>query len=256
MTQPMKEGERVNSLVRGLEVLKSFGKYREPMTITEVAKEVGMPPAAARRMLLTLTELGYVEQHGKRFRVGPRVLDLGYSYISSMPLWQIAQPVLERLSDKYQVSCAAAVLDGTDALYAIRANSHHPSSILVSTGTRLPAHVTAIGRVLMAHVPVAQLASLLEQIQFSSLTDRSVANATQLQKLLERVRRDGYSMVDEEMFSGLRAVAVPLKNKRDEVVASINACGNRNSIQAPYLVDTVLPALRSAADEIRAMLPA
>jgi IclR family pca regulon transcriptional regulator len=256
MSEKIKRTEKVNSLVRGLQVLKAFGKYHEPMTITEVAAEVGLAPASARRMLLTLAEQGYVEQNGKRFRVGPKVLDLGYSYMSSMPIWQIAQPVLEELSDTFHVSAAAAVLDGCDALYVIRSNSHQPSSILVSTGTRLPAHVTAMGRVLLANLAAERIDDLLPRVKFNQLTEKSVTSAAQLRKLLAQVRQQGYSIVDEEMIFGLRAIAVPLRNKRGDIVASINACGNRRSLEIAYLKDTVLPALAQASEKIRLMLPA
>ena len=170
--------------------------------------------------------------------------------------WQIAQPVLETLSDKFHVSAAAAVLDGCDALYTIRANSHQPSTILVSTGTRLPAHVTAMGRVLLAHLEPGRLNEVLKQISFRSLTEKSVSNATQLRKLLAQVRQEGYSIVDEEMLFGLRAIAVPLWNKRGEVVASINACGNRRSLEITYLKESVLPALTESANRITQLLPA
>src|SRR6478735_4089287 len=114
MSTAVRRRERVNSLARGLEVLKAFGRHHEPMTISEVAEETGLAPASARRMLLTLSDLGYVQQSGRRFRVGPKVLDLGYSYMSSMPLWQIAQPLLEGLSKEFDVSSSAAVLDGCE----------------------------------------------------------------------------------------------------------------------------------------------
>jgi IclR family transcriptional regulator, pca regulon regulatory protein len=252
----VKRSEKVNSLVRGLEVLKAFGKYHQPMTITEVAGEVGLTPASARRMLITLTELGYVEQNGRRFRIGPKVLDLGYSYMASMPIWQIALPVLEELSDAFHVSAAAAVLDGCDALYAIRTNSHQPSSVLISTGTRLPAHVTAMGRILLANLEPPRLEAVLQQIRFDQLTERSVSNGAQLRKILDQVRKQEYSVVDEEMFFGLRAIAVPLRNRRGELVAAINACANRRSIEISHLKKTVLPALKDAADRIRSLLPA
>lgn len=251
----IKRSEQVNSLVRGLEVLKAFGKHHEPMTITEVAGEVGLAPASARRMLLTLVELGYVEQNGRRFRIGPKVLDLGYSYMSSMPIWQIALPVLEQLSDTYRVSAAAAVLDGADALYALRTNSHQPSSILISAGTRLPAHITAMGRVLLASLTPERLDAVLSQVDFNQATERSVKSSTQLRKILDQVRKQGYSVVDEEMFYGLRAVAIPLYNRRGEVVAAINACANRRSVEISHLKETVLPPLMEAADKIRSLLP-
>ncbi|MET4579625.1 IclR family transcriptional regulator domain-containing protein [Ottowia thiooxydans] len=243
--------DRVNSLAKGLQVLLAFGRRHTPMTISEVAKEVSLTPASARRMLLTLVDLGYVDQTGKRFSVGPRVLDLGYSYLASKPIWQLTQPVLERFSDAHHVSAAAAVLDGCDALYTIRANSHQPIQVMVSTGTRLPAHITAMGRVLLAALPPQRLDEVISQIKFDSPTERSVANAQELRTILADIRRDGYSIVDEELAFGLRAVAVPLRNRAGEVVASINACGTLRSLEISDLRERVLPALQLAAQEIR-----
>lgn len=248
--------ERVNSLVRGLQVLKAFGRYHEPMTISEVASETGLTPASARRMLLTLTDLGYVEQRGKRFRVGPKVLDLGYSYMSSMPIWQIVQPVVERISEKFNVSSSAAVLDGRDIVFAVRANNRQASSVLVSTGTRQPAHVTAMGRVLLANSEAEKLEAILSQIQFSAYTSYSIMDLEQLRRILEQVRSQNYAIVDEEMEFGLRAIAVPIRNKRGEVVAAINAAGANRALELEYLKNTVLPAMFDAAKMIQANLPA
>ncbi len=245
----------VTSLVRGLAVLKAFGRHHEPMTITEVATETGLTPASARRMLLTLSELGYVEQHGKRFRAGPKVLDLGYSYMSSMPIWQIAQPVLERLSEEFRVSASAAVLDGAEIVFAVRANTHQFSSVLVSTGTRQPAHVTAIGRVLLANLDPERLDSILARTRLERFTSQSVTDESQLRKILDQVRRQGYAIADEEWEYGLRAIAVPLRNKRGEVVAAMNAAGSNRNLELSYLRDTVLPAMFEAANRVRVNLP-
>lgn len=247
--------ERVNSLKRGLAVLKAFAKHHEAMTISEVAAQTDMAPASARRMLLTLRDLGYVEQHGKRFRVAPKVLDLGYSYLSSMPLWQIAQPVLERLSKRFQISSSASVLDGCDILYAFRASHGDVSQVLVSTGTRQPAHVTAMGRMMLASLPQDKLDYLVSQIDFSPLTANSVARPEDLQAMIEQVRRQDYAVVDEELEIGLRAIAVPIRNRQGVVIAAINAAGRSQSLSLDKLVNDVLPALWESADEIRGRLP-
>ncbi|MGF7162569.1 IclR family pca regulon transcriptional regulator [Rhodoligotrophos appendicifer] len=248
--------ERVNSLKRGLAVLKSFARHYEPMTITEVAAETDMAPASARRMLLTLVDLGYVEQNGKRFRVAPKVLDLGYSYLSSMPLWEIAQPVLDRLSELFQISSSASVLDGCDILYAFRATHNERSSVLVSTGTRQPAHVTAMGRVLLASLPPDKLDEVIAQIDFNPLTVNSVSDPAELRMILDKVREQDFSIVDEELEIGLRAIAVPIRNRRGTVVAAINAAGRSQSLTRETLANDILPVMRESADEIRARLPA
>jgi IclR family pca regulon transcriptional regulator len=247
--------ERVNSLRRGLAVLKAFAKHHEAMTISEVAAETDMAPASARRMLLTLADLGYVEQHGKRFRVAPKVLDLGYSYLSSMPLWQIVQPVLERLAETFGLSCSASVLDGCDILYAFRATHGDFSSVLVSTGTRQPAHVTAMGRVMLASLPADKLNEIVARIDFRPLTVNSVSKPSELLKIIDNVRMEHYAIVDEELEIGLRAIAVPIRNRQGVVIAAINAAGRSRSLTRDMLVNDVLPAMLDSADEIRGRLP-
>jgi len=248
--RPAAAPERVNSLRRGLEVLLAFGRQSEAMSITEMALATGMPPAAARRMLLTLGDLGYVVQAGKRFRLGPRVLDLGYAYLASMPLWQIVQPVTERISEAFAVSSSAAVLDGTEIVHVVRANNRQPSSVLVSTGTRQPAHVTAMGRVLLAHLEEGALAAALAGVSFTAYTPRSVKDRGRLLKILADVRRQDFALVDEELEFGLRAVAVPLRNRRGEVVAAINAAGHKSLLDLTRLEAEILPAMRRAAAEV------
>lgn len=255
--RPRKESgrdERVNSLRRGLDVLLAFGRHAEPMTITDMAQTTGLPPASARRMLLTLGELGYVEQRGRRFRIGPKVLDLGYSYLSSMPLWQIIQPVTEAVSQEFNVSSSAAVLDGTDIVHAVRANNRQPSSVLISTGTRQPAHVTAMGRVLLAHLAPDALDAALAAITFTPYTPRSVKDRRQLLKILNLVRQQDYAIVDEELEFGLRAAAVPIRNKRGEVVAAINAAGHKHLLDLHDLEARILPAMFQAARQVQAHL--
>lgn len=252
--KPAAREERVNSLRRGLEVLLAFGRSPEPMTITDMAQASGMPAAAARRMLLTLSDLGYVEQRGRRFRLGPKVLDLGYAYLASMPLWQIVQPATERISQEFGVSSSAAVLDGTDIVHVVRANNLQPSSVLVSTGTRQPAQVTAMGRILLCHLEPQALERRLDAITFTAFTPRSVKDRRQLMKILEGVRRQDYALVDEELEFGLRAIAVPIRNRRGDVVAAINAAGDKRLLGLDTLETRILPAMFAAVRQIQAHL--
>ncbi len=247
--------ERVNSLVKGLEVLKAFGRHHQPMNITEVASETGLTPASARRMLLTLTGLGYVEKEGKRFRVGPKVLDLGYSYMASTPLWQIVQPAIERLSESLKVSTSVAVLDGCEIVFTVRANTRHVSSVLVSTGTRQPAHVTSMGRVLLAFLTPEQLDATLSLAKFERYTEKSLTDEAKLRLILKEVRLQNYAIVDSEWEAGLKAVAVPLRNKRGDVVAAMNAAVYHSPLDTSYLKENVLPAMFEAAAQIRVNLP-
>lgn len=241
------------SLSRGLSVLLAFGRYREAMSISEVGLATGLTPATARRILLTLKDLGYVEQNRKRFNITPKVLDLGYAYLTAMPLWQATQPVLERINAEFKVSCSAAVLEGMDTLYVLRA-AQTIRAALVNTGTRQPAHVTAMGRVLLASLEPEELDSFIEKVEFKPYTPSSVLEPGRLRDIVAEVKRQNYALVDQELDFGLRAIAVPIRDKTGRAVAAMNAAGHSRSIECSFLVENVLPVMFEGADEIRAML--
>jgi IclR family pca regulon transcriptional regulator len=256
MSRDDRAKDTVNSLVRGLSVLLAFGKHRDAMSISEASAATALSPATARRILLTLRELGYVKQKGRRFSITPRVLDLGYAYLTSMTLWQITQPVLERISAEFRVSSSAAVLDEMDILYVVRAAAHTVRGGLVSTGTRQPAHVTAMGRVLLAGLNDDILEQFMDRIDFKPYTPYSITTIAALRDALARVREQNYALVDQELDFGLRAIAVPIRNRAGELLAAINAAGHKRSIELEYLRDKVLPTMFEAADEIRTTLGA
>lgn len=242
------------SLARGLSVLLAFGRHREAMSISEAGLATGLTPASARRVLLTLKELGYVEQNKKQFSITPKVLDLGYAYLTSMPLWQATQPVLERINAEFKVSCSAAVLEGMDVLYVLRA-AQAIRAALVNTGTRQPAHVTAMGRVLLAGLDQEQLDRFIEKVEFKPYTASSVVEPDRLREILIDVKRQNFALVDQELDFGLRAIAVPIRDKSGRTVAAMNAAGHSRSVECSMLLEKVLPVMFEGADEISAMLP-
>lgn len=248
--------DQVASLARGLAVLRLFGERRTTMTITELAQASGLTAASARRILLTLRDLGYIRQDGRRFGVTPKVLDLGYSYLSSMPIWQIAQPVLVRISDEFNLAASVAVLDGLDIVYVVKAPHRRISASYIGTGTRQPAHVTAMGRVLLASLPDDELDKVIASITFREYTPTSVTDPETLRALLMEGRRRNYATVDQEYDFGLRAIAVPIRDKLGQVVAAMNVAGHSRSCEMADLVERVLPALFEGADEIRMQVAA
>lgn len=215
----------VQSFARGLAVLRSFGAHAPAQTLSEAAERTGLTRAAARRILLTLVQLGYVAHNGKWFRLTPRVLELGFAYLTSLPLWQQAQPAMEALVDTVQESCSAAVLDGPEIVYVLRVQARRILSLTLGVGSRLPAHCTAMGRVLLAGLPQAEWGPRLAAMPRTALTSRTVVDVERLVEVLAQVHRQGWALVDEELEAGLVTLAAPVFDRTGQVVAAINISG-------------------------------
>lgn len=245
----------VASLAKGLAVIRAFGRDAPEQTLTEVATRTGMSRAAARRFLHTLTSMGYAEMDGKRFRLTPKVLDLGYAYLASLSLAEIAQPFMEQVTATVQESCSACVLDGTEIVYVARVPTKRIMSVSLSIGTRLPAYATSMGRVLLSGLSAGELERVLDATELKPLTVRTVTDRERLLQILEQVRRNGYALVDEELEEGVRSIAVPLHNRSGRVVAAMNVSGHSSRVTPDYMLSTYLPALRCAAEGIERCLP-
>ena len=206
---PRKSSEFVQSLDRGLAVIRAFGPEHDRLTLSEVARETGLTRAAARRFLLTLVALGYVRTNGKEFSLGPRVLELGYSYLSGLRLPDVAAPHVEALVAQVQESSSISVLDGQDVVDIVRVPAKRIMTVSVPVGTRFPAHASSKGRVLLAHLSPAELDAFLAEAQLERLPKRPVTDAEQLRGLLDDIRVKGYALVDQEVEEGVRSVAVP-----------------------------------------------
>jgi IclR family pca regulon transcriptional regulator len=185
---PKPSSEYVQSFARGLAVIRAFGPGAKTMTLTEVAQKTGLTRAGARRILLTLQTLGYVALEGRSFSLTPRVLDLGYSYLSSMPLWDVAQPIMEDLVDRVHESVSASVLDGSEIVYVLRVPTHRIMTIGLSIGSRLPAYCTSMGRVLLGALPEEELDRTLSGTKLAALTRHTVTDPKQLRKACARSR--------------------------------------------------------------------
>ena len=244
----------VQSFARGLEVIRSFGNEAPRQTITEVAERTGLTRAGARRILLTLQTLGYVESDGKLFRLTPRMLNLGFAYLSSLPIWNLAEPVMQALVEQIKESCSAAVLDGADIVYVLRVPTHKIMSITLGVGSRLPAYCTSMGRMLLSALPQAELMRILETSERTARTRFTVTEVTELAAKIAQVRKQGWSQVDQELEEGLVSMAVPVIDRAGQTVAALNISGQANRTSAKVMQETMLQPLLAAALTISRML--
>ncbi len=251
---PGRRTDFVQSLDRGLAVIRCFSSERPSLTLSEVAERTGLTRAAARRFLLTLQELGYVGSTGRQFSLRPRVLALGYAYLSSFSVAQIAQPHLEDLAEELHESCSVSVLDGDDIVYVARASANRIMTIALTVGTRLPPYPTSMGRVLLASLPAGELDAHLQRTSLRKLTERTVVDETELRRILDRVAAQGWAAVDQELEAGVRSIAVPIRDSSGRVVAAINASAHAARVPMRTLEKQFLPRLLGAAQQIDAEL--
>jgi IclR family pca regulon transcriptional regulator len=244
----------VQSLDRGLAVIGCFSAEAPRLTISEVARKTGLTRAAARRFLITLHELGYVGSDGRQFFLTPRVLRLGYAYLSSLSVADVAQTHLEQLADVVHESCSASVLDGFDIVYVARAATKRIMTISLSVGTRLPAHPTSMGRVLLAGLPDHRLDAYLKSAPLVRLTDRTIIDRDALRAELDKTRVRGWCMVDQELEDGVRSVGVPIHDDSGRVVAAVNTSAHAARVPLSRLQKHFLPRLRECAAAIDAEL--
>ncbi len=242
-------GEFVQSLARGLAIIRVFSGQRPELTLTDVAEAAGLSRATARRFLLTLEQLGYVRTEGKLFSLTPRVLELGYSYLSALGLPEIVTPHLETLAHDIQESASAAVLDGNEIVYVARVAGRKIMRGQINIGTRFPAFATSMGRVLLAALPVEQARAIVGSSTREALTALTKTNIDDIMAELDVVRSVGFALVDQELEVGLRSLAAPISDAHGKVVAAINV----SSSASGTVVETtalILARLHQAAAEI------
>ncbi|HKB55247.1 MAG TPA: IclR family transcriptional regulator C-terminal domain-containing protein [Ramlibacter sp.] len=246
----------VQSFARGLEVIRTFSAAAPRQTLTEVAGRAGLTRAGARRILLTLQTLGYVESDGKLFALTPRILDLGFAYLSSMPIWNLAEPVMEALVARVKESCSAAALEGTDIVYVIRVPTRKIMSIGLGVGSRLPAYCTSMGRVLLAGLADDEVLRRLRASKRAELTRHTITDIDALLAKVQQARRQGWCLVNQELEEGLVSIAAPLANRAGRTVAALNISGQANRTSAKLMQETMLPPLLDAARSISRLLAA
>jgi len=239
----------VQSLERGLAIIRVFSAERSSLTVSEIAQISGLTRAAARRFLLTLSELGYVVAKSNRFELTPRVLELGYSYLSALSFPEIALPHLERLVAQTSEASEGSILDRGDIVYVVRVPGPALMTISVNIGARRPAHATAMGRVLLAHLPPADLDQYLATTALKPLLPRTITQPAALRSELDTVRRTGYALVNQELEEGLVAVAAPVRDRGGRTRAAINLSTHvgRKSVED---MRTLVPLVQQTAADI------
>jgi IclR family pca regulon transcriptional regulator len=250
-----RDADFVQSLERGLSVICAFDRNNTELTLSEVAAATGVTRATARRFLLTLARLGYVRTDGRFFSLTPRVLELGYAYLSSLTLPEVAEPHLEALVAEVSESSSVSVLDGLDVVYVARVPVSRIMTVAISVGTRFPAYATSMGRVLLAALADDELEKYLSNVQLTHLTNRTVATPAALRSELAKVRSQGFCLVDQELEEGLRAVAAPIRDRAGRVVASLNISAHASRTSLESMRRNLVPPLLATAARISADLP-
>jgi IclR family pca regulon transcriptional regulator len=254
MDQPLtqKNPDVIEAVVRSLGVLELFSAQHPALTLTEVATLAGMSRGTARRILITFESIGLVRQDGRKFHLTPRVLRLGYGYLSSLPTWDLAQRHMQALVEETNESSSLATLDGDDMVYIARIPSRRSMSITLAVGSRLPAYATSMGRVLIAGLVQSERDDYLARVTLNALTPRTIVDRERLASEIERVRQRGYCIVDGEREEGVRSIAAPIFDRAKQVIAALNISTNAGRVSIQMLRNDFLPRLLETAAAISA----
>lgn len=246
----VRSGDFIRSLERGLSVINSYSADHSSQTLSEVAERTGLTRATARRVLLTLMDLGYVDQRGRSFSLTPKVLDLGYSFLSSLNVVELAQPSMERLVDQVHESSSMAVLDAAEIVYVARVPTKRIMTISLSLGSRLPAYPTSMGRVLLAGLDEASLDEYLGRVELRKLTPHTVTDKRRFRSILRRCQEEGFALVDQELEEGVRSIAAPIRKRGGGTIAAINVSCHASRVDLERLESFFRPRLLETAAEI------
>ena len=246
-TAEFNDRDYVNSLARGLEVICAFTRTRPKMTLSEIARATGMTRATVRRFLLTLVREGYAEKEDKIFSLKPKILELGYSALSSMGILDVAQPIMNDLARSLQESVFAAVLTGDHVTYIARATSERLVNVSITVGSRAAAHAVSTGRVLLAAEPPDALGRFLDRTTLEAFTANTVTSKVKLRAEIERVRLENYSIVDQELEIGLGSISVPIRSSEGRVLAALNVCCPSSRTTVEDMQKRILPELIQAS---------
>lgn len=248
MTDP--SPDYVQSLGRGLAVIRAFDARHPRRTLSEVAKDTDLTRATARRFLLTLVELGYMRTDGTQFWLTPRVLELGYSFLSSLTLPDVAGPHLEALAERVRESTSVSILDGTDIVYVARVPVSRIMTVSINIGTRFPAFATSMGRVLLADLEADALERYFAEAELNPFTDSTITSPSGLREELGRVRAEGYCVVDQELEQGLRSLAAPIRDRGGNAVAAVNISTHSARYSPTEVHEHLIPALLATSAAI------
>jgi IclR family transcriptional regulator, pca regulon regulatory protein len=244
--------DNVEAVERALFLLQQFSPSHPTLTVSQAAQAVGTSRPTARRILLTLARMGFAESDGTAFRLTPRVLRLGYAYLSSQPFWEHLDKPIRELADQVNESCSAGTLDSDEVVCVARAPGRRSMSEGVSIGSRLPAYATAIGRVLLAGLRDDDLEALVADRAFEKFTPRTVTEPERLRTLIKRVRADGFAVTDGEWEEGVRSGAVPIHDRQGQTIAGLSVAANGGRVSMGKLRNELVPQLLDAAKRIEA----
>jgi IclR family transcriptional regulator, pca regulon regulatory protein len=245
-----RDGDYVQSLERGLSVIRAFDADHPKLTLSEVAASTGLSRAAARRFLRTLVQLGYMRSEGSRFSLRPKVLELGYAYLSSLTLPEVAMPHLEQLVEQVHESSSVSELDGDDVVYIARVPTKRIMTVTISVGTRFPAYATSMGRVMLAAQPEERLEAYLGSTSLRGLTGHTITSPAALRRELRKIRTQGWAVVDQELEEGLRSAAAPIHDADGQVIAAINVSTHAGRRTLESIVEDLLQPLLATARHI------
>ena len=252
MSSEAKSTEFVQSLERGLSVITAFSREAQSLTLSQVADRTGLTRAAARRFLITLRDLGYVASDGRLFSLRPRVLELGYSYLTSLPVWEVARPHLEELADKVQETTSASVLEGDDIVFVARVETKRIMSMTLGVGSRLPAWATAMGRVLLGDLTPDQLDRYFERVTLAPLNERTVTDEKKLRRIIREAGARGWTLVDQEVEEGVRSLAVPIRSPEGRAEAAVTVCSHALRVTLDRVMDEILPLVLQTSERVTA----
>lgn len=247
---PRADGEYINSLARGLSVLRAFTKQRPEMTLSEVATTTSLNPAVVRRCLNTLEHLGYVCRKGKLFLLTPEVMSFATAYLESMNLQEVVQPYLQAVRDESGDSSSLAVLMGAEVLYLVHVSTIRMIRLVAGVGTRFPVYPTSLGRILLAYQTKEIRENYLHSVDIKAFTDKTVTSVTRLRTILSKARKEGYASVENELDYGIVSVAVPVLDENGDILAAINCSTSTARTTQKEMIRTRLPMLRQAATKI------
>lgn len=242
-------GELVRALSRGLDILRSFSHQHATMSVTEVAEQTQLSRATARRLLLTLAAHGYVQSEHSRYSLRPKVLELGYAYLSSLYPWDAATPVMQTLSATVDENCLAGVLD-TDEVVCVARTTRRSAVVSVPVGGRIPAYASSMGRVMLAGLSDRAVDEYLHRVPLRALTRETMTGVAELHDEVRRVRSQGWSLVVHEMEPDVVGIAAPVYDVTSRVVASLNVSAHEHRVSAEDAVTRILPPLLVASRDL------
>ncbi|MCH7658426.1 MAG: helix-turn-helix domain-containing protein [Bacteroidetes bacterium] len=244
----------LKTLARGIDLIKSFDTDDPRMTLTEVARKNDMSRASTRRFLLTLKSLGFIMQEDNRFQLTAKILEIGYQYLANLDFIEVIIPFMREVSRILGKACSAAVLDDTDIVYVARIPSQQQIlSVNLHIGSRLPAYCTSMGRVLLVSLSDPELESYFDRAELISRTQQTVTSEKKLREIIMHVRHDGYAVVDQELEESLHSIAVPVHNRRGDVLCAMNVAMPVGRLEMTKAV-SALPVLKEAAEKAEIVL--